>query len=358
MISKDTRDENKAVQIYAPCIVFFVLTPAFIACRFWSRLARRTGLGWDDWIILLSFAVMMVSCHYGFGQHVSNLTRRDKLMALKLFYIAQILYKLTINLTKISILLLYLRIFVQPWFRACCYALMGLITCYMSAAAASSIWQCNPARGAWDTSVQPTCLSLTRNWHANAGFSIATHVLILLLPMQPVWKSKLSVTHRRALMMVLTIGGGVVIVMSTVRTTTLEFSAKSPDTTYDIASTLWTIVEQNLAIICTCLPMCRIPLTILFPPWFPGSKVSTCGGSQLTDRPRGQPGAWRPYAGPRNAQGTTQSFVLLSEESSGELMLDSLDRTGTLPTLVSDAGVIRKTVEYGVTYDTNPAANT
>ena len=86
---------------------------------------------------------------------------------------------------------------------------MGLIVCYMIAATASSIWQCNPVRGAWDKSVKPTCVSLDKNWHANAGFSIATDVLILMLPMQPICMSKLTVAHKRALMMVLTMGGGV-----------------------------------------------------------------------------------------------------------------------------------------------------
>ena len=117
-----------------------------------------------------------------------------------------------------------------------------------------------------------------------------------------------------------------------------------------------TIVEQNLAIICTCLPMCRTPLAILFSPWLSGSKGSTHDGSQLTGRSQGQPRAWNPYVGPRKAQGVTQSIVLLNDESGDEVMLNSLERTGTPSTLASDAGVIRMTVEYGVTYETNPDA--
>ncbi|KAF4958541.1 hypothetical protein FSARC_11000 [Fusarium sarcochroum] len=299
MISEDILSESNALKIQATSIVFFVVTPIFIAFRLWSRVARRSRLGWDDTIIIISFAVLMVSCNYGFGQHIRNLTAEDKLMALK----------------------------------------------------------CNPVRGAWDKSVKPTCVSLDMNWHANAGFSIAADVLILMLPMQPIWTSKLSVAHKRALMMVLTMGGGVVVVTSIVRMTTLKTSAKSTDTTYDITSTMLTIVEQNLAIICTCLPMCRTPLAILFPPWFSGSKISTHDGSQLTGRSQGQPRAWNPYVGPRNAQGITRSVVLLNGESGDEAMLDALERTGTPSTLASDAGVIRKTVEYGVTYETNPDAS-
>jgi hypothetical protein len=33
----------------------------------------------------------------------------------------------------------------------------------------------------------------------------------------------------------------------------------------DISSSVWTIVEDNLAIICACLPMCRLPFSSLVP---------------------------------------------------------------------------------------------
>ncbi|KAJ4259193.1 hypothetical protein NW757_002522 [Fusarium falciforme] len=357
MVSGNIPGESNAAQVRIPCIIFFVLTPVFLFIRFWSRIAKRSGLGWDDWTILLSFTcalivqiLMMISCEYGFGQHIKNLAPQNKLMTLKLFYVAQIFYKLTINLTKISILLLYLRIFVQRWFRISCYTLMALITCYMIATTASSIWQCKPIRGAWDKSMQPTCISLTKNWYANAGFSIATDILILLLPMQPIWTSQLSVAHKRALMLVFAMGS-FVTVTSIMRATTLRFSTTSPDITYDIASTLWTMIEENMAIICACLPMCRMLLAILFPAWFAGSKASSSEDYVLSDRSGDQPGAWRPYVGPRHAEGFNQSEVLRTDGASEEYILDSL-KGNDAP---SEIGIVRKTT-YGVTYETDTEA--
>lgn len=84
---------------------------------------------------------------------------------------------------------------------------MVIILSYMVATSASSIFQCNPISGAWDKSSQPKCIDLTINWYANAGFSIATDILILLLPMQPIWASKLPVNQKRALMLVFALGG-------------------------------------------------------------------------------------------------------------------------------------------------------
>ncbi|KAG5793469.1 hypothetical protein H9Q69_007492 [Fusarium xylarioides] len=293
MISEDITSESNAVLIYAPSVTFFIVTPIFILFRFWSRVARRSSLGWDDTTIIISFSsaltvqtVMVVSCSYGFGRHIETLTADDKLMVLK-----------------------------------------------------------------------STCISLNKNWHANAGFSIGTDTLILMLPMHPIWISQLPVAHERALMMILTMGGGVVIVTSIVRMTTLDLATKTLDTTFDISSTMWTIIEQNLAIICTCLPMCRIPIAIILPPRFPNSKKSSHSVSQRIDGSRVQTGAWNPYVGPRSAQGLTRSVVLPNDEASEEVILGSLERTDTPSTLASAAGVIRKTVEYGVTYEINPEAN-
>ena len=233
-ITGNTPGETNAHQVRVPCIVFFAVTPVFVAIRLWSRLHWRSGLGWDDWTAVVSFVslqrpfpawlwahlignlkicvlavqvLMMLACDYGFGQHIYNLSTDNRLMALELFYVAQIFYKITINLTKTSILLLYLRIFLQRWFRICCYTLMGVILAYMVATTSSSIWQCTPIRGAWDKSVHPECINLTKNWYANAGFSIATDVLILLLPMQPIWASNLTVNQKRALIIVFALGG-------------------------------------------------------------------------------------------------------------------------------------------------------
>ncbi|KAL9574907.1 hypothetical protein ACKAV7_000904 [Fusarium commune] len=157
--------------------------------------------------------------------------------------------------------------------------------------------------------------------------------------------------------MVLTMGGGFVIVTSIVRMTTLDLATKTLDTTFDISSTMWTIIEQNLVIICTCLPMCRIPIAIIIPSCFSSSNKSSHSVSQRIDGSRGQTGTWNPYVGPRSVQGITRSVVLPNDETSEEVILGSLERTDTPPTLASAAGMIRKTVEYGITYVTNPEAN-
>ncbi|KAK4465106.1 putative integral membrane protein [Cladorrhinum samala] len=269
-------DDSRSYQIEVPCIVFFILTPSFVALRLWARAKLRgwQGIGLDDWSIVASsiFAtivsgLMMGSCAYGFGQHMASLRRPNKLMTLKLFYVAQAFYKLSINMTKLSILLLYLRIFPSRWFRISCHLLIGVILTYMIATTAASIWQCTPVPRAWDKSISGTCISITANWYSNAAFSIVTDVIILALPMYPIFTSKLPKSQKLALMAVFALGLFTTIT-SILRMQTLSFSSKSPDITYDIDSSVWTMIEIHLAIICACLPMFRLPLAYILPSYF------------------------------------------------------------------------------------------
>lgn len=56
MASGNLPGENRAYQIEAPCIVFFVLAPIFVGVRLWARIKLRgwSGIGLDDWTILVS----------------------------------------------------------------------------------------------------------------------------------------------------------------------------------------------------------------------------------------------------------------------------------------------------------------
>ncbi|ATY59164.1 hypothetical protein A9K55_002884 [Cordyceps militaris] len=357
---------SHADYVRIPCIVFFAVTPIFLGIRLYNRISRRTGLGWDDGTIIASYfctltvmIFMMVSVDAGFGKHVKSLSTPDRLKALQMFYIAQIFYKLTINLTKASILLLYRRIFVQQWFQYCCNTLICIVSAYCIATMASSIWQCTPIPFAWDKSLHGSCISMIKNWYANAGFAIATDVLILCLPMQPMWASKLPMNQKRALMLVFALGG-FVTVTSILRATTLNFSITSPDVTYDILSTLWTMIEMNVAIICACLPMCRMVLGWMLPGLFGSTTVPSThkypppsGSFDPTmtighRRLRSRNGEWAPYTGPSEIAGISHSSVHHHDESSEEYILSPYQKVH----IPEDAGGnIRKTTQYEVSYE-------
>ncbi|CAI7567330.1 unnamed protein product [Penicillium discolor] len=336
-MSKNIPGPSRAFEIQVPCIVFLVTTPAFVAIRLWSRAKSKSGLGLDDWTILMSsmFAVivmafMLAACTYGFGQHIANITTPHRLMTLKLFFVSQAFYKLTMNMTKMSILMLYLRIFIQRWFRITCYVLLVIITSYMVGAFFASVFQCTPVARAWNRAIPGSCIDITINWYANAGFSIATDIIILTLPMYPLYKSKIILKRKIALMIVFALGT-FVVVTSIVRMQTLDFSSTSPDPTYDIASSVWTMLEENVAITCACLPMMWMPLARLFPSFFSldsgtdsyGSSGARSSELKATSRPQSDWSRLHAYPDTKgsiamNQTGDSQNRP--SEDSTGQIL--------------------------------------
>ncbi|KAL8916255.1 MAG: hypothetical protein Q9208_008610, partial [Pyrenodesmia sp. 3 TL-2023] len=150
---------------------------------------------------------------HGVGKHAFTLSPDDLTKALKAFWASQILYKLTINLTKISINLLYLRIFPpgqNPRFATAVCIVAAYIGLYMIASVVATISLCTPVARAWNRSVGGRCINLE-------AFCAC--------------------------------------IASLLRMTTLSRGSKNPDTTYGtLEPTLWSNIEANTAIFCACLP--------------------------------------------------------------------------------------------------------
>lgn len=156
---------------------------------------------------MASAGLSIKSCYYGYGKHGYDLSREDKSQALKYFVLTQATYKASINLTKSSILLLYLRIFGGlQWFRYICISQITLIALYCTASLIVTIFQCSPIQRAWNKEIDGTCINIAKFWYANGGFSIVTDVVILLLPMPLVYRLQISCVHKVALMLVFTLG--------------------------------------------------------------------------------------------------------------------------------------------------------
>ncbi|KAI9903891.1 hypothetical protein N3K66_000420 [Trichothecium roseum] len=259
--------------VYIPSAVFVVLCPVLVAMRMWARLRRGGKTGVDDWICiaaliftLLTAGFLVASCQNGMGRHWLSLNPMEKFESMKYFYMAQISYKAAINLTKCSIILLYLRIFNKiRWFKWACWFILACVAMYMAGSVLVTIFQCRPIRAAFDKTItDKVCVNNTQFWYANAGFSISTDVIILLLPMPLVYQLQVPWPQKAALTGVFALGIFVVIT-SCLRITTLDILAETPDQTYDIENVMWTIIEPNVAVVCACLPILRPFIVKLIP---------------------------------------------------------------------------------------------
>lgn len=103
---------------------------------------------------------------------------------MQLYFVAQILYKINIGLTKVGILLLYLRLFIQRWFVITCWTWIAIITAFTFSTVISSIFQCSPVQYAFNKSLpgHGSCIDLTAFWYANAAFNIFSDLVLVALP--------------------------------------------------------------------------------------------------------------------------------------------------------------------------------
>ncbi|KAK2739487.1 hypothetical protein FQN55_009452 [Onygenales sp. PD_40] len=272
-----------------PSIIFTVVTPISVGLRIASRLHFTRRLGRDDWTIILSCifsiilsAMMIVVCEWSFGKHTHDVDPVLIMKSLKLFVAAQVIYKVTIALSKISMLFLYLRIFVDKRFRQVCWAIVYIVLAYTVGSSVATIFQCTPIRRAWNRNVPGTCINLAISWYSNAAFSISSDLAILILPMPVIKSLRLPQRAKIGLMTIFALGIFVCIT-SVLRALTLDLAATNPDIIWSATnSSMWTVTETNIAIICACMPTYKAPLAKILPRAF-GPFYSSASGNKSKD---------------------------------------------------------------------------
>jgi hypothetical protein len=98
-----------------------VVTTFILIIRFLSRwLIQGTSIGWDDWMILVTWAGIVPSTFIvremirrGMGRDIWTVDPSGVTFMIKMFYVEQFIYQTIIISTKMSIVFLYL---VSPTF--------------------------------------------------------------------------------------------------------------------------------------------------------------------------------------------------------------------------------------------------
>ena len=72
----------------------------------------------------------------------------------------------------------------------------------------------------------------------------------------------------------------------------------------DIDAPFWAIIETNLALLCACLPGCKLPLAYLFPAQFSSSAVTSESKAQVVDEETPEVTPFPRREAPRSRPGT------------------------------------------------------
>ncbi|EFW17844.1 hypothetical protein D8B26_004819 [Coccidioides posadasii str. Silveira] len=279
-------DSGRGTQLWVVATVMVVVSGFFVSLRLIGRYFRSM-LWVDDWAIVaahlfsIAFSVCnIMSVKHGFGNHTWEVPKPERIQALKWSLIVQVIYKIVISLTKVAILLLYLRLFsVQKVFRWLCYALIALTVLSGIAYTPLTIWQCSPVQAFWDRSIPHQCIG-NQHWRLSYSvINIGTDFLILFLPIQRIFCLQLERRDKIALIFIFSLGAFVCII-SVIRVTTIRRVGKRKDPLWNTFPLgLWSVVEVNTGIVCACMPMIRQSLSVLFPKLFSRNKTRPSGRS-------------------------------------------------------------------------------
>ena len=128
----------------------------------------------------------------GFGRHITEVPLGDVRRSLKLLYAGGIVYNVGITMVRFSAILFYNRIFAphNSRYRYLIWASLGLNAAWGLAFGALSVLPCTPIHAFWNRPLMPSsyrCTSTLAAHLSTATTSALMDLLVLLLPLPPLW---------------------------------------------------------------------------------------------------------------------------------------------------------------------------
>ncbi|KAL4926933.1 uncharacterized protein BDV17DRAFT_293046 [Aspergillus undulatus] len=279
-------------------ITFVSVATIVVALRLYTRIRLIRAPGWDDWILLLAlmtdyafFGVILTEHAHGMGKPVASLSPQEFRTQLKMLYISVPLYNLTLNLTKISMVLLYMRLFITRTYRIFLRVLLVLIVLAGLYMVLGTLLICVPLQSFWNQHFEH-CVSRPLIWSLTAGLQITGDLALVATPMPQLITLRIPLRQKICLMMIFALGL-FVCATGVARLHALVMLIKNSDMSrYNGFVATWSFVEANVALVCASLPTFRQLILRTFPRFLPSS------GRQTEKQSRQKSMLWEPYTGP------------------------------------------------------------
>lgn len=198
---------------------------------------------------------------HGLGRDIWLLSPEDVTRVLYYFWIDEFLYTFILAITKISILLLYLRMWPDTEsqkFRNACLTLIVLLVLYGITMNLVLALGCRPVSFSWtrwDGMHSGTCINLQAQIFATATLNIVFDLLVFLFPVPKLVKLSFSSRRKKITLCCTFLVGLVVTICSIVRLQYLTVWGKDDNVTWAYNPiAIWSNIECNLSVICACVP--------------------------------------------------------------------------------------------------------
>ena len=124
-----------------------------------------------------------------------------------LLYLLEWFYVPSCTLSRISVTLLYLRIFNTKSARICCWLVFGFLIVYGVVTIVGAQLQCMPLRLAWDKTIIGHCFDVLAYYRWTTIPNILVDVLILCLPVRTIVMLQTSRKRKVGILFICLTGG-------------------------------------------------------------------------------------------------------------------------------------------------------
>ncbi|KAJ6036380.1 hypothetical protein N7540_000659 [Penicillium herquei] len=257
--------------------VFVVLATTVVGLRIWARRLCGAILAADDYAIFLGWGFTISVCiihliatfRGELGQHQATYPNGEPILDDPRFIIYEkckfalhMLSVLGLGTTKISIILLYRRIFRTPVFQRICLVYLGVVVAWTIAFFFACLFQCTPVTPFVEGFYGNKCTNVLVLYNAVGGSDVALDVFIIILPIQPVLRLKMDLRRRLAvlgmfLLGLLAVACSIARLVSFIQCDTVLIAHYNDETYYTSGVFVWTVIELVMAVVSACLPTLR-----------------------------------------------------------------------------------------------------
>lgn len=247
--------------IIAGTVVVAVLATIAVGLRVISRRLHGLSLEVDDYLIFAALPFSLALCvstliavKYGLGRHADTLSQNQIANEARAFLATEILWVAPIPMIKISILLLYMRIFGRlRYFKVIAYIIGIFSICWAIMAIMVASLQCRPIQYIWDKSIEGTCIDTTLFFKLGSAPNVLTDFVLLVLPLPAVWSLQTTTAQKLSLTATFLLGS-LTCIISFVRLIQL-LTMPTSDLTWSLSEVaIWSAAEPNLGIVSACMP--------------------------------------------------------------------------------------------------------
>ncbi|KAI0836928.1 hypothetical protein F5Y06DRAFT_298164 [Hypoxylon sp. FL0890] len=276
--------------VFDTSVVVFTLSLLAVGLRLYSRKLTRAGLGWDDGLILIAttiavalFGLSIFIWNSGYDRiSLAGLVESNQAV-LSFLLVFQVLYLISMCLVKLSALCLYKRIFIQEKFQSLCTILAAIAIFLYIAVFVETVTISEMADDIWDNPDLGKSINKKKVDIGIAIFNVLGNVVVVFLPIPPIWKLQMRVRTKISLTILFCLGLCVTVV-SFLRLTLAVRADYSSDEliAYGSRDMHLQVLEPELAIFSLCLP-------VLHPLWrklvekYRGLRKQTRQSSQTSD---------------------------------------------------------------------------